>query len=70
MATVSDQLRKAIETSGLSQNELARRSGVPVSGICRFLAGQELRTGNIDRLCHTLGLKLTAKSKRGKASKR
>lgn len=57
--TVSDQLRRAIKASGRTQLELAEASGVPTSGICRFLQGGELRTGNVDRLCSALRLKLT-----------
>ncbi|XVJ59540.1 MAG: helix-turn-helix transcriptional regulator [Tepidisphaera sp.] len=66
MTTVSDQLRQAIKASPLSRNQLAEQSGVPASGISRFMAGTELRTGNVDRLCVVLGLKLTHTGKAGK----
>lgn len=49
--------------SGLSQQELARRSGVPASGINRFLAGSDLRSSNVDRLCETLELRLVTKGR-------
>ncbi len=58
MKTVSEQLREAIKGSGLSQAELSRAAGVPESGLSRFMDGQELRIGNVDRLCRTLGLVL------------
>jgi hypothetical protein len=61
--TVSDQLRQAIKASGRTQLDLSKTSGVPSSGICRFLQGGELRTGNVDRLCLVLGLKLTRSGK-------
>jgi transcriptional regulator with XRE-family HTH domain len=65
---VSEQLRRAIQTCGLTRAELSRLSGVPESGLSRFAAGEgELRTGNVDRLCKALGLTLTAKS--GKSRK-
>ena len=57
---MSELLRKAIRKSDLTAAELSRRSGVPESGISRFLNGDhQLRTENVDRLCHTLGLTLT-----------
>lgn len=66
---MSEQLRKAIEDCGLSRFELAKRSGVAESVLSRFVvSGRELRSGNLDQLCKTLGLRLApAKpAKRGK----
>lgn len=63
MKTISEQLRSSIEACGMTRAELSRASGVPESALSRFVvSGQELRTGNVDRLCRTLGLVLAAKS--------
>ena len=62
--TITDQLRKAITTSGMTQAELSRASGVAESQLSRFRDGGELRTGNVDRLCSVLGLVLTTKTGR------
>jgi predicted transcriptional regulator len=68
MKSVSERLREAIRTCGMTQAELSRASGVPESGLFRFMIGQELRSTNIDRLCRTLGLELkrTRKGSKGK----
>ena len=68
MATVSEALRRAIETCGMTRADLSRSSGVPESGISRFMAGEsELRTGNVDRLAAALGLTLTAAKRQARA---
>lgn len=68
MESVSDALRRAIRTCGMTQAELSRRSDVPESGISRFMAHtSELRTGNVDKIAAVLGL--TLEGKRGKARK-
>ena len=66
---MSETLKQAIRDSGLSGLELSKRSGVPASGVSRFMAGTaELRTANVDRLCKALGLVLV-KNKAGKTRK-
>jgi transcriptional regulator with XRE-family HTH domain len=62
---VTKQLRAAMKESGLSLNELGRRSGVAVANVSRFMAGSGLRGDSIDKLCGVLGLELApAKVKR------
>ena len=68
MPTVSEQLRKAIETCGQTRYAISMATGVPNSVLCRFVAGgQGLRSQNLDKLCAHLGLVLVAKP--GKATK-
>jgi transcriptional regulator with XRE-family HTH domain len=45
-----DRLRCDIRASGLSQLELARRSGVNQGSISRFLAGKSLHSKNLEKL--------------------
>lgn len=68
MATVTDQLRRAVETCGQTRYAIGKATGIPASVLSRFVvSGRGLRSENIDRLCTHLGLVLTAKP--GKARK-
>jgi len=51
-------LRRAISKSGLSANEIARRTGVPQPTITRFLAGADMRVSNAAKIAAELGLSL------------
>jgi len=63
METVTQQLRRAVETCGQTRYAIAKETGIPPSVLSRFVAGgRGLRSENIDRLCAHLALKLTAKS--------
>jgi transcriptional regulator with XRE-family HTH domain len=66
---VSEQLRRAVKGCGMTQRELSRASGVVESQLSRFLAGGELRTRNVDRLCRVLGLVLKSNKPGAKARK-
>ena len=57
--TVSEKLREAIESSGQTVYRLSHESGVDTAGLYRFLAGGNLKSDSIDRLCESLGLVLT-----------
>jgi hypothetical protein len=62
MATVTDQLRRAVERCGQTRYAISKATGVPASVLSRFVAsGRGLRSENIDRLCAYLGLVLTTK---------
>ncbi|WP_435022450.1 helix-turn-helix domain-containing protein [Tundrisphaera sp. TA3] len=57
--SLADVLRRAIEASGLSHNELAKRAGVASQGVMRFVKGERGLTLVVaDRLCEALGLSL------------
>jgi transcriptional regulator with XRE-family HTH domain len=62
---------KAIEQSGMTQLELAARSGVPQATLSRFMSDdpQVRRTLTLpvaDKLCEALGLELVERRKRRK----
>lgn len=62
---VSGQLRAAIQSSGLSLNELSRQSGVAVSPLSRFVRGERsLTLPAVAKLCAALGLELCEKKAR------
>jgi len=68
MATVTDQLRQAVENCGETRYAISKATGIPASVLSRFVAGGKgLRSENIDRLCAHLGLRLTTNA--GKARK-
>jgi transcriptional regulator with XRE-family HTH domain len=61
-----DQLRQAIIDSGLSQGEMARRSGVDQGQLSRFLRGERTMTlPAAAKLCSILGLELVKKAVQG-----
>ena len=58
-ATVSDQLKQAIVSSGKTCYEIAKESGVSESALSRFLSGKRsLKLVSVDRLCQVLGIEL------------
>ena len=55
----SEQLRSAIERSGLTRYEISKLSGVSQSVLSRFVVdGRAMNTTNIDLLAETLGWSL------------
>ena len=63
MATVTDQLRRAVEGCGQTRYAISKATGIPASVLSRFVAGgRGLRSANIDLLCAYLGLELKAKA--------
>ena len=60
-------LRRAIAESGLSQNELAKRSGVSQAAISRFLAGVcSMKIENVDALLNFLKIDVEGKKRLGR----
>jgi hypothetical protein len=59
--TVSDQLRAAIEESGMTSYALGKRTGIDPGILARFRAGTaEIRSGTFDLVAEDLGLRLAA----------
>lgn len=70
MATVTDQLRRAVEGCGQTRYAISKETGIPASVLSRFVAsGRGLRSENIDKLCAHLGLVLTAKARKAPKGK-
>jgi len=66
--SVSEQLRKACETSGLTRYRIAKDSGVSYDALARFLNEErDLRLATADKLADYFGLVL--KPKRAKRRK-
>jgi plasmid maintenance system antidote protein VapI len=63
-ANLEEQLCAALLETGLSMNEIARRSGVSQAILSRFIRGQRSLTLPIaSKLCSMLGLRLCAEKK-------
>jgi transcriptional regulator with XRE-family HTH domain len=61
MKTISDQLRAAIESAGVSRYRIGKETGVNEAALSRFMSrktGLDLST--VDRLAAYLGLELTS----------
>ena len=57
---ISDQLRQAIETCGVTRYRLWQETHVDQATLSRFMSGKtKLTLDSIDRLCAYLGLELT-----------
>ena len=64
-ATISQQLREAINASGLSRYRICKEIGLPESTMSHFMAGDcGLALATVDRLGELLGLKIVASAKR------
>lgn len=61
MATLSDQIRRAIDTCGLSRYRIAQETELEESTLCRFMAGRAITTANLDRLAELLRLSIAMK---------
>ena len=67
MATILEQLAKAIEDSGVTRYRISKDTGVNQSVLLRIVKGTggcNLET--LDTLCDYLGLELTWRKSRGK----
>jgi transcriptional regulator with XRE-family HTH domain len=65
--SITDQLRQAIQDSGLSLNELERQCGVSHAVLSRFMTGKRTLTLPLaGKVCETLGLQLYPANGAGK----
>jgi transcriptional regulator with XRE-family HTH domain len=63
-APLTDVLKTAIQQSGLTRYEIAKRTGVPPTSLMRFMRGEtSLRLDKADAITDCLGLELAKKRK-------
>jgi len=55
---ISDQIRHAIESCGLTRYRIAKEAGISQSTLSRFMAGKAMSTECLDRLTELLGLSI------------
>ena len=58
---LSDQIRQAVDASGLSRYRIAKELGISESTMSRFMAGSGLRLENLDALADLLELDIKAR---------
>jgi len=56
--TIAKELRRIIDSSGLSRYELAKLSGVTEGTLSKCMAGADVTTRTLDALAPVLGLRL------------
>ena len=67
---VSEALRGAIESAGVSRYRISKETGVEESALSRFVNGtRSLDLASVDKIAAYLGLELVAKKQPGKAGK-
>jgi transcriptional regulator with XRE-family HTH domain len=64
--SVSQQLRKAIETSALTRYRISKETGIAQSTLSEFVHGnRSLSLANVDKICELIKLELTQKKQHG-----
>jgi len=65
--SLSDELRQAIERSGLSRYSIWQQTGIDQGSLSKFMDGERgLGMESIDKLADLLGLHIAAESRRSK----
>jgi len=65
MGTILDQVIRAIEESGITRYELAKRTGVSESALSRLVRGERsISVETLERLAEELGLELRISKKK------
>lgn len=59
--SLSEQIRKAVDDSGMSRYRICKLLDISESNMSRFMAGAWLGRENIDALADLLGLEVTVK---------
>ena len=60
---LSDQIRAAVEASGLSRYRIAKQLGIAESTMSRFMAGSGMETEHLDALADLLDLNLAPRKR-------
>ena len=61
-ATLSDQIRQAVEQSGLTRYRISKETGLDEGSLSKFVAGKVgLSLANLDKLADVLGLDIVAR---------
>ena len=61
---VSDQVRRLVETCGISRYEIAKRTGIDDSALCRFVSGERgISCESLDKLGRLLELEVVRHAK-------
>ena len=67
MASINEQLRRAIEQSGKTRYRIAKEAGISQAMLSRFVNGKrELSAAIAEKLCGSLGFELILKKTKRK----
>jgi len=66
--SVSDTIRSAIKTAGVTRYQIAKVTGVSEASLCRFAQGGSLKLETIDKLADYFGLSLLPDPKGSRSS--
>jgi transcriptional regulator with XRE-family HTH domain len=67
---LSDQIRRAIDQSGMSRNAICKELQIDKGQMSRFMAGTAgLSVANIDAMADLLGLDITTRESRGRKAR-
>jgi predicted transcriptional regulator len=58
---IDDQLKQAVVDCDLTNYRLAKRAGLPLDKVGRFLAGSDIRLSTAAKIARVLGLELKPK---------
>jgi transcriptional regulator with XRE-family HTH domain len=71
MTTLTEQLREAIETAGVSRYQISKATGISQPALSKFVLGQRgLSNKAMDAIGEYLGLSICKKRKKSSAKKR
>jgi predicted XRE-type DNA-binding protein len=59
---LTDQVRQAVRSSALSQNEIGRQAGIDKAVMSRFMNGGSMSLESLEQLAEVLQLEIRAKS--------
>lgn len=66
--SIADQLRSAIERSGQTRLEIARKAGIAYDSLAKFVDQEsDINLSTADALCRHLGLELAEPKRRAKS---
>ena len=63
-AKLTDQIRRAVDASGMSRYRICKLLSITESSMSRFMAGGGLRIRQIDALAELLGLNIVSQKRR------
>lgn len=68
--SLTDDIRKAIESCGMTRYRISQETGIPQSVLSRFMAGHGAASETLDKLADLLNLKIQQRSPRRSGKRR
>ncbi len=61
---MSDQIRAAVDSCGISRYQICKETGIDQAALSRFMAGTGITTSTLDKLAKYLDLTIVKRRKR------